>query len=169
MRSSAIAFKEMIGNKIISIAEIGVCAGKNAKELYDNFRIKKMYLCDWYREKYSPEVINWLKSVYDKFNEDKRVTLIINNSLDIQDLFHDSDIDYIYLDGDHAFDHVYAEMELYWPKVSYGGMLAGHDYNEKNPDRVKAAVEKFCKKYNLHYQSKPNKNEEVSDWYIIKR
>ena len=60
-------------------------------------------------------------------------------------------------------------MELYWPKVRSGGLLAGHDYNEKNPDRVMAAVKKFCNKYKVKYEWAMNKGEKVADWWCWKK
>ena len=36
--------------------------------------------------------------------------------------------DFIYLDGDHSYEGVKAEMPLFWAKVRPGGVLAGHDY-----------------------------------------
>lgn len=47
----------------------------------------------------------------------------------------DESYDFIYLDGDHSYDGVKAEIPLYWKKVKTGGVLAGHDYcnwGEKN-------------------------------------
>jgi len=40
----------------------------------------------------------------------------------------DASVDFIYLDGAHAYKMVKQELHLYWPKVRPGGMLAGHDY-----------------------------------------
>jgi len=47
----------------------------------------------------------------------------------------DESYDFVYLDGDHSYEGVKAEIPLYWEKVKRGGVLAGHDYcnwGEKN-------------------------------------
>jgi len=168
MRESAKVFKKKIGSKIIKVMEIGVCAGLNAKKLQDNFRISDFYLIDWYRDIYSPKVMEWLKSTHKLFNEDKRVTIIINNSLNVSHLFLHNSIDYIYLDGDHNPEHVYEEMKAYYPKVRKGGMLAGHDFDENKPDRVKLAVERFCKEQKIKYEWGMNDRQDVGDWFIWK-
>ena len=36
--------------------------------------------------------------------------------------------DFIYLDGDHSYEGVKAEIPLFWENVKSGGILAGHDY-----------------------------------------
>lgn len=37
-------------------------------------------------------------------------------------------VDLVYLDGGHHYGEVKAEMEVYWERVTPGGVLAGHDY-----------------------------------------
>jgi predicted O-methyltransferase YrrM len=169
MRKSAEILKEKVKDKIIKVIEVGVCAGQNAKKLQDNLRIGEFYLIDSYNEKYSDQVMNWFKDTHRLFSEDKRVTIIINNSLDVLKLFKDGYFDYIYLDASHNPETVFNEMESYWKKIKKGGMLAGHDYDERNPHRVKKAVEMFCKKYNFRYKWGMNDNEDVGDWYIWKK
>jgi predicted O-methyltransferase YrrM len=43
--------------------------------------------------------------------------------------YADASLDLVFLDDDHAADHVYAECRAWWPKVKLGGMLAGHDFD----------------------------------------
>jgi len=49
--------------------------------------------------------------------------------------------DLIYIDGDHDFESVSGDIELFKNKVKIGGFLCGHDLNLKTPG-VKLAVEK---------------------------
>lgn len=41
----------------------------------------------------------------------------------------DGGLDLVFLDGDHSYDAVKADIEAWLPKVRRGGVLAGHDYN----------------------------------------
>ena len=44
--------------------------------------------------------------------------------------FEDGAFDYIYVDARHDYKGVYTDIELYWPKLREGGIMAGHDYME---------------------------------------
>jgi hypothetical protein len=40
----------------------------------------------------------------------------------------DDYFDFIYVDARHDFKGVYEDMEMWWPKLRKGGIMAGHDY-----------------------------------------
>jgi hypothetical protein len=40
----------------------------------------------------------------------------------------DGSLDFAYIDANHAYEYVKRDIELWWPKIRDGGMLAGHDY-----------------------------------------
>jgi len=70
--------------------------------------------------------------------------------------------DYIYIDGGHSYEQCLKDIEIAWGKVVKGGMLAGHDYVIKRPDRVYKAVHEFAGRYGLKVY-----NKEL-DWWIWK-
>lgn len=49
--------------------------------------------------------------------------------------------DVIYIDADHAYDSVKADIEAFAPLLSPGGFLAGHDYHDGFPGVVRAVDE----------------------------
>lgn len=49
-------------------------------------------------------------------------------STEIADLFQSNTLDYVYIDGNHDYDHVTHDLNVWWPKLKQGGLLAGHDY-----------------------------------------
>ena len=49
-------------------------------------------------------------------------------------------VDFVFIDGNHAYEYVKADIELYWPKIRFGGFLCGHDCHV---DPVKRAVSEF--------------------------
>lgn len=55
-------------------------------------------------------------------------------------LFEDESVDFVFIDGDHTEQKVFADCYAWWPKIKPGGVLAGHDYNEPC---VKNAVTRF--------------------------
>ena len=38
--------------------------------------------------------------------------------------------DFIYIDGNHSYDFVKADLEAWWPKLKSGGAICGDDYQE---------------------------------------
>ena len=40
----------------------------------------------------------------------------------------DASLDAVYLDGDHAYEAVAADLAAWWPKLVPGGLMAGDDY-----------------------------------------
>lgn len=52
--------------------------------------------------------------------------------------------EFVYIDGDHAYDSVKADIEAWWPHVSPGGILAGHDYMPGEHADVVRAVDEFA-------------------------
>ena len=49
-------------------------------------------------------------------------------SLEAAVLIADGTLDFVYLDADHSYAAVKADIAAWWPKVRKGGILAGHDY-----------------------------------------
>jgi hypothetical protein len=45
--------------------------------------------------------------------------------------FADASLDFVYIDADHHEEFVREDIRLWLPKVKPGGILAGHDYSEK--------------------------------------
>jgi predicted O-methyltransferase YrrM len=42
--------------------------------------------------------------------------------------FADGELDFVFIDANHLYEHVCADIKAWWPKVRRGGMLMGHDY-----------------------------------------
>jgi predicted O-methyltransferase YrrM len=55
------------------------------------------------------------------------VTVIPATSVQAARAFADGGVDLVFLDGDHAYDAVVADLLAWLPRVRRGGMLAGHD------------------------------------------
>lgn len=62
----------------------------------------------------------------------------------------DRSLDIVFIDGNHAYEYVLQDIELWKPKVKSGGILAGHDLDWKDAPGVRQAVEKiFGNDWNL--------------------
>ena len=42
--------------------------------------------------------------------------------------FDPNSLDFVFIDGNHAFEYVKEDLELWTPKVKSGGIVSGHDY-----------------------------------------
>jgi hypothetical protein len=56
----------------------------------------------------------------------------------------------IYIDADHQYEAVSADLEAFWPLLAKGGILFGHDYSIGS---VKKAVVEFCNRTGLTHKS----------------
>ena len=55
-------------------------------------------------------------------------TLIRKTSVDALEDFKDDSLDFVYIDGDHEFSHIAADIAGWTKKVKKDGIVAGHDY-----------------------------------------
>lgn len=75
-----------------------------------------------------------------------RCTLLKMYSLNAAGYFADGELDFVYLDGNHAVGAVRDDIAAWWPKVKVGGIVSGHDFNvrydhETNSDALTAVSE----------------------------
>lgn len=62
-------------------------------------------------------------------------------SYNLLDKFEDNSIDFIYIDADHTYESVKKDIESYLPKLKDGGVIGGHDYQDKWPGVINAVNE----------------------------
>jgi len=69
--------------------------------------------------------------------------------------FADGSQDVVFIDGDHTYDFVKADILAWMPKVKSGGWLCGHDYRPEDPGVIKAVDELL-----------PNRTVKGSCWVV---
>jgi len=97
---------------------------------------------------------------------DRRATIKRATSAEAAKLLPDGLFDFVYVDGNHAYDFVAQDLVLWWPKLHATGILAGHDWDEAHHPDVVRAVREFADEKALdvlvtrepHYRS----------WYVYK-
>lgn len=70
-------------------------------------------------------------------------------------------VNFGFVDGNHTYSYVLADLENYWPKISPGGYLCGHDYFMRSADAggnysqpmVFEAVCDFAAEQKLHVET----------------
>lgn len=65
------------------------------------------------------------------------------DSLTAAKLFPEKYFDFVFIDADHKYESVTADIKAWLPLVSVGGYLTGHDYDAKHPGVKKAVDEIF--------------------------
>ena len=55
--------------------------------------------------------------------------------------FPDNHFDFVFIDASHKFEWTKADITLWYQKIKFGAILAGHDYNDKEGTEVKMAVD----------------------------
>jgi predicted O-methyltransferase YrrM len=168
-RESVKFAKKYFKNKPIDCIEIGVSTGIHAESIYKMLNVKKLFLIDPYSryEEWKHDAL--YKSVFkNKLLAHKRLkrynkknVWVENYSEKVVKQFKNNSLDFIYVDGNHIYDYVKKDLELYWDKVKTGGILAGHDIYDENVSR---AVIDFVKEKDLDVQF-----GDKADFWIIKR
>jgi hypothetical protein len=129
-------------------AEIGVHLGDFSEKILRVVEPKKLHLIDpW---KYETET-TYKTSLYgghkggDQQNMDRRYEQVVARfrtqldqgrvvfhraySSDAAPDFADGELDWVYIDGNHLYEFVKKDLELYGPKVKPGGFITGDDYD----------------------------------------
>lgn len=158
-------------------AEIGVCDGANARDILSNLPVQKIYLIDPYMlyKEYgdikTPLIHRIKANMILSMSEftDKVLFVFKKSSEAAADI--PSDLDFVYIDGNHAYEFVKQDIENYWPKIKKGGVIGGHDYKNQicryaKKWGVEKAVDEFAAANNLKLHTLVNKKE--CDWWIVK-
>lgn len=62
----------------------------------------------------------------------KAIWVFPEKSLDAAYQVPDESLDMVYIDADHRYEAVAADIRAWMPKIKPGGFISGHDYNEAN-------------------------------------
>lgn len=100
----------------------------------------------------------------DTFIKNKKCVFMEMSSSNANQKIIEDDFDFIYIDGDHTYDFVKNDIEIWYPKVKKGGILCGHDYFNDSVWSVKKVVDEFVLKYNLDL-----KIYDDTSWSVIKK
>ena len=177
------AVKERFGNQVIVGAEVGVSNGIHAVNILQNMpNVKLLYLVDPYLEgsiwesHKGPAKQRILEAT--KTATKQKMFPFVNRTQWIYKQFEEctqedvEPLDFIYIDGNHAYDHIKKDIELAGQLVKKGGVIGGHDIGSLGVDR---AVKEFCETKQIKFQVENNGFFSVKgalkaqgwDWYLI--
>jgi methyltransferase family protein len=144
-------------------AEIGVWAGDFSARVVQLRKPKELHLVDpWQFVPSVPERMyggavassqadmdGLMASVAARFAGNTNVRLHRSTSIEAAQRFQDGYFDWVYLDGDHSYESVLADLHAWFPKVKVAGKIVCDDYtwvDESGMRSVKAAIDTFLKK-----------------------
>lgn len=149
--------KQLDRKKSLIGVEIGVNRGAHAKTLLRKLNIDILYLIDPYEN-------NILLQMHGRAKLAKFTDKIIWGYLKSEDAIDSipSGLDFVYIDGNHNYEYVKKDIELYYPKIRKGGIIGGHDYDQVS---VARAIIEFAVKHNLIVNIS---HGHIIDWWMIK-
>lgn len=72
------------------------------------------------------------------------IKLLYMNSREASKHFLDEELDFIFLDGDHSYDGVSQDINLFYPKLKTNGIICGHDfYGDVSDGLTRSVIEHF--------------------------
>jgi len=156
--------------------EIGTFRGVNAHAILSFLPMETLYLVDPYLqyEEYSEA---WIPNhTQSDFNDDydmakKRlrkyknkirfIKMKADEAITISCLIPDG-LDFVYVDGNHDYEYVKRDLELYYPKLRTGGVIGGDNF-EVEFQGVPRAVLEFIDAKDLRLYGSDK------DWWVIKK
>jgi len=174
-------------------AEIGVNRGATQLQLLEHLPgLELIYAVDpWeaypdYRKSLSAE--KWRdQHTFDRIHMDylqrvlphaRRVFVIRAYSRDAARVVPDGSLDFVFIDANHFYDYVRADIAAWTPKVRPGGIVAGHDYLARSRAGeewgvIRAVREAFGDDVVEHYLNNATVelnafNSAVTDWERVR-
>jgi predicted O-methyltransferase YrrM len=124
-------------------AEIGVAHGNFSASILAIARPRRLSLIDPWISR--PELEESVRARFADEIRAGRVEVIHSTSEAASGKFADQSLDWLYIDGNHNYEFVRKDLELYFPKVKRGGYIVCDDYHYagKWNDGVTRAVDEF--------------------------
>jgi len=162
-------------------AEIGVASGYYSAILCQKNPKLKLYCIDpWlkyydYRDFANPSTFISMEDKAKKLLAQYNTTIIKKFSVDAVKEFKDGELDFVFIDGNHSYQYVKEDIEIWTPKVRIGGIVSGHDYYKTKSGNVGViqAVDEYVKEhgYTLKLTRWANgvpKDDRQPSWYFRK-
>lgn len=150
-------------------AEIGVADGQNSLTLCQNIPTLKHLFCvdPWVVYKENPwahdnqeDMLRIARQRLEPFP----VEFIRQMSLEAVRDFEPGSLDFVYIDGNHAFDFVIQDI-IEWSRiVRPGGIVAGHDYYRFRNAGVVDAVDAYVKAHQINEWFVTDEKETTFFW-----
>lgn len=136
--------------------EVGVYSGAScaflAQQLVYRGTRFELYAVDHWTELKPDSTETLWQDFVDRIEQAKLgpyIAAFKGKSVEIATQFDDASMDFVFIDANHPYEDVKADIEAWLPKVRIGGMLAGHDVLEPTCGVKQAVDEKFGTNYSI--------------------
>jgi hypothetical protein len=154
-------------------AEIGVAEGRHSKQMCEqNPGVQLLCVDTW--EKYSGNRRGGPQSQHDRnYKIAKRILrpfscqIVKAFSMDAVREVPPESLDFVYIDGNHAFDYVMQDIIEWGKRVRRGGIISGHDYYHFRGAGVVEAVDVYTHIHGVRGWFLTNEAKEKS-WFFVK-
>lgn len=138
-----------IAERSYNVCEVGCLQGRTTKLLALLCK-GTVSACDWFNPNFYESKPDY-KALFDVNLAEElasgKVRVYQTCSANAATLLRDSGatFDFIFIDADHDYEHVKADIAVYLPLVKPGGIIGGHDFNDSEPsmELVRAVTEAF--------------------------
>ena len=151
LRRGLLEFAKWLG-KDTSVVEIGSYAGESTVIFAEHTKHVTAIDSWWIGERVKELFIDATRTY-------NNIEVIQGNSTDVVHNFPDESLDCVYIDADHEYPNVLADIRAWAPKVRKGGIISGHDYAVSWPGVVRAVQEVL---------GTPDRVYEDSTWMKVK-
>jgi len=112
----------------------------------------------------------WKIPIYQAFaKENQKIYLLRKDSHhnetleEVKKILNGNQLDFLFIDGDHTYEGVKKDFEMYSPLVRKGGIIAFHDI-VRHPIETGCEVEKFWNEIKNNFQFKEIIKDTSQDW-----
>jgi predicted O-methyltransferase YrrM len=164
--------------------EIGVNQGTTTKFLLKKLpKIERYYTVDPWKTYKMYDGKPFAGTVKGKKSWDQVLNIFLRNTIpysrkiaimrmfstDAVKFFDDEYFDWVYIDANHKYKYIKENLHLWTPKVKVGGLITGHDYENKKEKRrgwgITKAVNEFVEKNNFDLKL----GDRCMYWFVRKK
>lgn len=161
-------------------AEIGVADGRYSEILLEKNPQLQLVSVDpyapydgnWRSQDYQNKAYEQAKERLSKFGS--RCNIVRSTGVEASINMKDDYLDFVFIDGDHAFDAVMTDIILWTQKVRKGGIVSGHDYYHHKAGGVVPAVNKYTEIHGFELNIIPryeggHADDKAPCWWFVKK
>jgi predicted O-methyltransferase YrrM len=158
MRPTFEEAKKLCEDRKAEGVEVGVDRGLNAQDVLHSWPDLELTLVDNYCLAPDREAV--MRANVASYTP----SILLLDSITAAEKLKDRRFDFVYIDADHTYEGVKADLDAWYPLVKKGGVFGGDDYLNTTCPGVNKAVNEFVVKHELFLNVQPNGG--AVDWFV---